>query len=156
MPCAGSCWQPKGQQVLLPAKRQGYTVLGALNVKGQSFYGRIVEGAVNAHIVVDILSKVSKAITKKTVVVLDNAPAHRAKIVEEHLAMWRKRGLYLQFLPAYSPELNLIEILWKQMKHFWAAPRWIRPQDYSSKTTLYNRVKDIFENYGSKYTIFFW
>jgi hypothetical protein len=28
-------------------------------------------------------------------------------------------GLYLYYLPPYSPELNRIEILWKHAKHFW-------------------------------------
>jgi transposase len=27
--------------------------------------------------------------------------------------------LYLYYLPAYSPELNRIQILWKQAKYFW-------------------------------------
>jgi transposase len=34
--------------------------------------------------------------------------------------MVRDRFILL-FLPLYSPELNLIEILWKQAKHHWRA-----------------------------------
>ncbi|WP_431733784.1 transposase [Chondrinema litorale] len=37
---------------------------------------------------------------------------HKAKIIKEKLVEWRQKGLYLQFIPAYSPELNKIEILW--------------------------------------------
>ncbi|WP_431733819.1 transposase [Chondrinema litorale] len=33
-------------------------------------------------------------------------------MVKEKLSEWREKGLYLQFIPAYSPELNKIEILW--------------------------------------------
>lgn len=52
-------------------------------------------------------------------VVLDNAQIHRAKAVKAKREQWREQGLELEFLPAYSPELNRIEILWKKLKHFW-------------------------------------
>ena len=32
---------------------------------------------------------------------------------------WVKRGLIIKYLPPYSPELNLIEILWRFMKYDW-------------------------------------
>jgi len=32
---------------------------------------------------------------------------------------WRRRQVYIQFLPAYSPELNIIEALWKHCKYRW-------------------------------------
>jgi transposase len=32
---------------------------------------------------------------------------------------WREKGLSLFFLPTYSPELNLIEILWRFIKYQW-------------------------------------
>ncbi|WP_368860940.1 transposase, partial [Desulforhabdus sp. TSK] len=30
-----------------------------------------------------------------------------------------KKNLYIKFLPTYSPELNLIEILWRKIKYEW-------------------------------------
>ncbi len=57
--------------------------------------------------------------TRKTVVVVDNAPVHRSDEFEDRLPYWKKQGLTIKFLSAYSPELNLIEILWRRIKYTW-------------------------------------
>jgi putative transposase len=51
------------------------------------------------------------------VIVLDNYSVHRAKPVKDALVALRRVGVELYFLPAYSPELNLIEAEWRQVKH---------------------------------------
>ena len=43
-----------------------------------------------------------------------------------------KRGLFLFFLPPYSPHLNIAETLWRILKG-----KWIRPQDYASTDMLF-------------------
>ena len=50
-------------------------------------------------------------------VVLDNASIHRSGAFREKLADWQQRGIYLHFFPPYSPELNLIEMLWRKVKY---------------------------------------
>jgi transposase len=47
------------------------------------------------------------------VVILDNARFHRKKAVQRIL---NKVGCYALFLPAYSPDLNLIEPQWHGLK----------------------------------------
>ena len=49
------------------------------------------------------------------VMVLDNARAHHAKLLEPFLKEQHGR-LELVFLPPYSPELNIVEGLWKWLK----------------------------------------
>ena len=52
-----------------------------------------------------------------TVVVLDNGSIHRSKETRAAIPdLWR-RGVYLYFLPAYSPELNDIEAAFRSIKH---------------------------------------
>lgn len=52
-----------------------------------------------------------------TVVVLDNGSIHRSTQTRAALpALWA-RGVYLYFLPAYSPELNDIEAAFRVVKH---------------------------------------
>ena len=47
--------------------------------------------------------------------ILDNARIHHAKLIQPFLNEHKNR-LRLIFLPPYSPELNLIEGLWKWLK----------------------------------------
>ena len=56
---------------------------------------------------------------RPTVVVLDNASIHH-EIDHETLERWLiEHRMMLFYLPPYSPELNMIEILWKQAKYHW-------------------------------------
>ncbi len=53
-----------------------------------------------------------------TVVVLDNAPFHKGEMITERRAVWEAQGLYLRYLSAYCPQLNLIEGVWRKLKGF--------------------------------------
>ncbi len=89
----------------------------------------------DAAFIAERLEQLSLSITKHTVVVLDQATPHRAKIIKERLPYWRKRGLWLFYLPPYSPHLNLAETLWRVMK-----TKWLTPQDYGSSEQLFYAV----------------
>jgi transposase len=51
-----------------------------------------------------------------TIIVLDNYSIHKSHQVRAKEREWQSLGLYLFFLPTYSPELNLIEGEWHQIK----------------------------------------
>jgi hypothetical protein len=51
------------------------------------------------------------------VVVMDNYSVHRSKEIKEQLPALVAAGIELFYLPPYSPELNLIEPLWRHVKH---------------------------------------
>ena len=51
------------------------------------------------------------------VVVLDNAGIHTSKVVKAARPGLAKLGIYLYYLPPYSPELNRIEPVFRQVKH---------------------------------------
>ncbi len=54
------------------------------------------------------------------------------------------------FLPSYSPELNLIEMLWKKIKYEWL------PMDiYGSFKTMSEGLFEVLKGIGSKYRITF-
>src|SRR5215208_5343463 len=55
---------------------------------------------------------------KPCVVVLDNASFHTARMVREREGEWEEKGLVLYRLPAYCPQLNLIEAVWRRLKGF--------------------------------------
>lgn len=102
-------------------------------------------GSVNAQTVIGWLDDYAAGVEQTTVVVLDNAPWHRSQQVEAELAEWEARGMYIFFLPPYCPHLNLIETLWRKIKH-----EWLRPQDFESRETLHHRINHILENYGNR------
>ena len=83
------------------------------------------------------------------IVVLDNAGIHKGEPMEEKRRQWEQKGLYLYYLPPYSPELNRIEILWKQAKYFW------RRFLYLAGDNLRDEVRSIMENYGKAFTVNF-
>lgn len=85
---------------------------------------------------------------RPTVLVLDNASVHRAKIVREKQAEWKLRGLRLLFLPPYCLHLNKIETLWRHIKY-----RWLEPEAYRDFKTLCQSVTDILAQVGTKYCI---
>jgi len=51
------------------------------------------------------------------VVVVDNYSVHRSARVQQMLPYLRFAGIVLCYLPPYSPELNPIEGIWRQIKH---------------------------------------
>lgn len=53
--------------------------------------------------------------TGKTVLILDNARIHHAKLIQPFLEQY-KRSLELIYLPPYSPQLNIVEGLWGWLK----------------------------------------
>lgn len=112
-----------------------------LNMTTQAFTGTDV---------VAFLENFGQTVTQPTVVVMDNASIHTAKVVEDKRPEREAKGLYIYFLPTYSPELNLIEIFWHKVKY-----EWLPLDAYQSFTTLWEAVQDIFDGFGTKYYIEF-
>ncbi|MCP4110593.1 MAG: hypothetical protein GY749_34565 [Desulfobacteraceae bacterium] len=89
-------------------------------------------------------------ISQETYVIIDNAPVHTSSNFLSCLPEWEEKGLHVVFLSAYSPELNLIEILWRKIKY-----EWLPFAAYASFKALTECVEDILLNFGSQYIIEF-
>jgi putative transposase len=79
------------------------------------------------------------------VVVLDNAGIHTSKVVKAARPGLAKLGIYLYYLPPYSPELNRIEPVFKQVKHHEMPTR-----SHTSKAELRASVEQGFDSYRRK------
>jgi putative transposase len=79
------------------------------------------------------------------VVVLDNASLHVSKVTKAARPGLAKLGIYLYYLPAYSPELNEIEAVFKQVKHHEMPQR-----SHTSKAELRASVEQGFDSYGKR------
>ena len=64
--------------------------------------------------------------------------------------VWAKRQLFIFYLPPYSPHLNIIERLWKEIK-----ARWIQIKDYDTDDQLFYTTKLIFNAIGKDLKINF-
>ena len=81
---------------------------------------------------------------------MENASPHRSKRFQGKCQEWKSKGLLIQFIPPYSPELNLIEMLCKHIKYLW-----IGPKDFISKNALQDALQTILKSVGAKYRISF-
>jgi len=132
-------------------------------VKSNSGRERLnINGAVNAHHVTDIVVREDERINAqstielykqlqrrhprgKIIVICDNAKYYRSKLVKQWLSTSRVEQL---FLPIYSPNLNLIERLWKFLRK-----KVIDAEYYSTKELFREAVMGFFKevkNYKSE------
>ena len=94
--------------------RNRLNILGAYSPDDQSLLRWEGRESCDAERVVALLEKIRAANPgKRLLVVLDNAPYNKAPAVQKAAAALRIQLLYL---PTYSPNLNLIERLWKFLK----------------------------------------
>jgi transposase len=94
--------------------RQRFNVLGAWNAVTRELVAVTNTTVVNTETMCELLRKIAAlGLTGPITLVLDNARYQRNALVQS-LAEELKIGLL--FLPSYSPNLNLIERLWKFVK----------------------------------------
>jgi transposase len=93
--------------------RQRLNVLGAVGYGTCKMITVINRGSIGAEQVCQLLREIHRRCRKPVTIVLDNASYHRAKVVRE---LAEALGIELLFLPPYSPNLNLIERVWKLVK----------------------------------------
>ncbi len=153
--CLPYAWQPVGERIEMESRgNQGkrQNVLGFMRWDGGDFYAAAFEGSINNHVVSGCFRAFaeSKKGGKPKLIILDNAPAHRGEEFEEELEELEKMGIFVKFLPSYSPELNLIELLWQKIKYEWL------PLDiYGSYQTMCDGLFEVLKGIGSKYRITF-
>ena len=110
-------WQAIGRDGILGLPASGskrINILGFMNFTDDKLMAFEHEGAANSDAVIDIMDEFCRSLERPAVMVLDNASIHKSKAVETKMEEWDLRGMTLYFLSTYSPELNLIEILWKK------------------------------------------
>jgi transposase len=127
-----------------PSGRQRYNVLAALNAVTHEVIRVANHSYINAESVCGLLRQIAAAGWRRPItVVLDNARYQRCALVQ---ALARSLRLELLFLPSYSPNLNLIERLWKFVKKECLACRPV--PDY---TTFTQSIDDCLNGLRTKY-----
>ena len=94
--------------------RQRYSILGAVDSHSKEVLSVRTDGNVNSDTVIELIRLLrSRYPDQELTLVMDNARYQRNKRVFEQASA---DNVELLFLPAYSPNLNLIERLWKLVK----------------------------------------
>lgn len=121
--------------------RTRLNITGALNVKNLDVTLRQSIKNVNAFSVADILLDLMAKypVAKNIYVILDNARYNRAKLI----GVFKYTKIKLLFLPPYSPNLNLIERLWR----FFHA-KVTRFKHYKTFADFQKACKSFFDNIG--------
>jgi transposase len=110
-PFLGALWCLRRLFVRSGTGRRRYNVLGALNAVTHEVVRVCNEGYINAQSVCTLLRTLAEAGKQVPItVVLDNAAYQRCEVVQ---SLAKELGIRLLFLPSYSPNLNLIERLWR-------------------------------------------
>ncbi len=149
-PCVPYGWQFSDEQVSMPmAKGAGVNCFGLFTRSNQSVIATS-ENSIKADFVVEQLERLSFSMEKTTVVVLDNARIHTGRKMRERIKYWQQRGLFIFYLPTYSPHLNIAETVWRKLKY-----EWLAPTDYEDGQRLRYSVKQILNEFGKSLRINF-
>lgn len=109
-----SLWSFARLYVRAASGRQRFNVLGAWNAVTRQLVAVTNTTVVNTETMCELLRKIADLnLTGPITLVLDNARYQRNTVV---MALAQQLGITLLFLPSYSPNLNLIERLWKFVK----------------------------------------
>jgi len=110
-------WAPKGQQPEVPTsgKRKAYKVFGLIDYFSGRFFYKAHAGRFNSESYAAFLLDVLSQTTQHVVVIQDGARYHTSKAMQAFFETHADR-LTIEQLPAYSPDFNPIEHLWKKVK----------------------------------------
>ena len=143
-------WQEKGTGLSLPSQRsKRLNVVGLMN-RNNDLSAYVFEGSITSAVILACIDDFARQSTKPTVIVMDKASIHTSQMIQERLEEWKNQQVEIFQLPPYSPQLNLIEILWRFMKY-----EWIELNAYESWDSLVSYVEKVLRDFGSNYVINF-
>lgn len=152
-PCLPYGWQAKGENtgIVPQGNRKINVFFGIFNADNFGFT-KFSDRNINADFIVSAIEDFAKNLPsdKPTVIVLDNAAMHHSLLLRAKSVIWQEKGLFVFYLPNYSPHLNLAETYWRKAKY-----EWLKPADYISFDRFKAKIAEIFTNIGSKYRINF-
>ena len=126
--------------------RQRYSVLAALDAVTHELTAVTTDATVNRDTAIELLTRLRRRHPgERLTVVLDNARYFRNYDV---FAVAARLRIHLLFLPPYSPNLNLIERVWKFVKKEALQARY--PEDF---TAFKAAIDDILGGLATRYAV---
>ncbi len=118
LPSVVRTYAPRGRTPTLrvPLTRDHLSAISTLTPDGRLFL-HVQEDTIRSDAVVQFLRQLLRQVSGKLLVIWDGAPIHRSATVKTFLAADAARRLHLARLPAYAPELNPDEGIWRYLKN---------------------------------------
>jgi len=149
-PCVPYGWQFKDENVFMPSSKGAGLNCFALLSRANECRFETTRQRITSAFIIEQLERLSFSIKQTTVLVLDNARVHTSQQVQERRRFWQARGLFIFYLPPYSPHLNLAETLWRKLKY-----EWLQPVDYTTTDGLFYQVRQALAAVGKGLNIRF-
>jgi len=150
VPYVPYAWQEKGETIEIESGgKRRLNVLGFLSLE-RGLVAYTTEENIDGDIVIAFFDTFISGLTRRTVVVMDNSRYHTSEAIEAKKADWESKNLEIFYLPKSSPQLNLIEILWRFMKY-----EWVQWWAYKGWDYLVKYIEMIICGYGTEYEINF-
>jgi transposase len=114
---AGTTWAPLGQTPVVKATgaRHSVNMISAVTAQGLLRFA-VFTGSCTAAVFIDFCQRLLADTPGPVYLIVDGHPTHKAKATKDFVASTGGR-LKLFTLPAYSPQLNPDEWVWKNVKH---------------------------------------
>ncbi len=143
-------WQNIGEYLSIPSRRsRRLNVLGIRN-RRNDLKSYVSSQSINSDVVIACIDTFFPAVDKPTVIVVEQSSIHMSDAILDKIEEWLERGITIFVLPSYSPQLNLIEILWRFIKY-----EWIEIDAYKSWEIFVASVEKILREFGENYVINF-
>ncbi len=116
LPALVKTYAPKGETPVLDEwqTRDHLSVMGGVTLSGQ-VSSLVRPTSLNGLHVIAFLLHLGRAVGDRLLVIWDGSPIHRRAEVQAFVAA-AGGAIHLEPLPAYAPELNPVEWLWKHLK----------------------------------------
>jgi len=124
--------------------RQRFNVLGALNAVSLELITVVNDSYINAWSVAELFKKIREQHPLgKIILILDNAKYQKCHVVQCAANML---NIQLQYLPPYSPNLNLIERVWKFIRK-----KSLNCRYYENFDLFKSAVEECISKFGTEY-----
>jgi transposase len=114
---AGTTWAPVGQTPIVrgTGNRKSINMISAVSAQGKLHFSLLDKNG-NSETFIEFCKKLLEDVGGKVYLVVDGHSSHKSKKTRKYVES-TKGQLKIFLLPAYSPELNPDEWVWKNVKH---------------------------------------
>lgn len=118
-PCVAYGWQFSDEEVFMPAERGAAINLFCFITRTNQLIFEMTTERITSEFLIRQIEKYWRASKSRPSLCWITLRHIARRAVRERLPFWEARGLFVFYLPVYSPDLFIAEILWWKLKYEW-------------------------------------